>query len=321
MPDSNTRQSNSRKDGINSHNFDILVSLAAASPFTSLLPLEICSELWSFLAPSPTLLKTNQPEAYFRSGDSVSVSFEYHNLIISRSPYVVGLRQLGQFPEFAWATNCEVLSACGVQDGLVVSSSDSRLLLLKYKMPQPMDLRAHLFSDDSLGKCIPKVASEKGKILYLSDRNNKRIIRVDLDDGKTFRSPPMRGLPLVSYEFAVLDGLVFIVNMLDSSILCWDSYAGLSTEWVLITRTVPRPRGLSLGLQGRCLYVSSALDEYLYRVILYEGFKVEKLCYVGQAQQLSYSPRRGLVALVNTYFNRVETWQETCWVTSTRQSA
>ncbi|KAF4659094.1 hypothetical protein FOZ61_005023 [Perkinsus olseni] len=173
-------------------------------------------------------------------------------------------------------------------------------------IPQPMNLRAHLFPDDSLGNCIPKIASEKRKILYLSDRDNKRIIRVDLDNWKAFRSPPMRGLPLVSYEFTVLDGLVFIVNMLGSSLLCWDSYVGPSTEW---------------GLQGRCLYVSSALDEYLYRVVLYEGFKVEKICYVGRAQQLRYSPRRGLVALVNTYFNRVETWQETCWVTSTRQSA
>ncbi|KAF4666238.1 hypothetical protein FOL46_003189 [Perkinsus olseni] len=97
-------------------------------------------------------------------------------------------------------------------------------------IPQPMNLRAHLFPDDSLGNCIPKIASEKRKILYLSDRDNKRIIRVDLDNWKAFRSPPMRGLPLVSYEFTVLDGLVFIVNMLGSSLLCWDSYVGPSTE-------------------------------------------------------------------------------------------
>lgn len=297
-----------------SRNFDVIVSLAAASTFTSSLPFDLCNELWSFLEPSPTLLKTNQPEAYFRSGDSVSISFEYNNLIISRSPCVVGLRQLGQFPEFAWKTNCEVLSACGVQNGLVVSLSNSRLLLLEYKTPQPVNLRDQLALEASLGRCIPKVASEKGKLLYLSDRDNKRIIRADLVNGEVLRSPPMRGLPLISYEFAVLDGVVFIVNMLDSTILCWNSSGGLSATWCVITRTIPRPRGLSLGLQGRCLYVSSALDEHLYRVNLHDDFRVEKVCYVGQAQQLSYSPGRGLIALVNTYFNRVETWQEACWL-------
>ncbi|EER05791.1 hypothetical protein, conserved [Perkinsus marinus ATCC 50983] len=172
-----------------SRNFDVIVSLAAASTFTSSLPFDLCNELWSFLEPSPTLLKTNQPEAYFRSGDSVSISFEYNNLIISRSPCVVGLRQLGQFPEFAWKTNCEVLSACGVQNGLVVSLSNSRLLLLEYKTPQPVNLRDQLALEASLGRCIPKVASEKGKLLYLSDRDNKRIIRADLVNGEVLRYP------------------------------------------------------------------------------------------------------------------------------------
>ncbi|KAF4675374.1 hypothetical protein FOL47_007832 [Perkinsus chesapeaki] len=294
--------------------FDIIISLAAAHYYVSKLPLEICSELWSFLSPSPTLLKTSHPEAYFRSGDSVSISYEdNNNLIISRNPYVVGLSQLGRFPEFAWATNCDVLSVCGIgRDGFVVSLSDSRLLLLKRKMLKALDLRAWLFRDGSLGPCVPKVIAEGGELLYLSDRDNKCIVRVNLNTGVSVRSPVICGAPLISYEFAVLKGLVFVVNLLDSSVFCWDSLG--ASSWLTVTNSVPRPRGLSLGLHGKCLYVSSALDEHLYRVLLYDYFKVERICYIGQAQQLSYSSSEGLVALVNTYFNRVETWQETSWM-------